>query len=218
MNEQDAIDRLNSHKDAKPSEVGEAVDVLYRSYDTYERVAQQLELKIPDYVLGRMHRIYRLPKGILWKVDEGQIGTTQAALITRLKDEESQWLLAITTVEKKLRANECENVVNLVLKEDWSIRDALSTVTGVRFEEISPPTLLLPVGVDFWFALIRASWGQSKDWQDLCYQLIREGVDVDIKKVADQLDSLANDVASNLESLAATLRQAGERYAEEVRE
>ena len=218
MNEQDAIDCLNSHKDAKPSEVGEAVDILYRSYDTYDKVAQQLELKIPDYVLGRMHRIFKLPKGILWKVDEGQIGVTQAALITRLEDEEAQWLLAITAVEKNLRANECENVVNLVLKEGWSTRKALSTVTGVRFEEISPPTLLLPVSVDFWFALIRASWGQSKDWQDLCYQLIREGVDVDGKEVADQLEALANDILTQLESIAATLRQAGEQYAEEVKQ
>lgn len=218
MNEQDAIDCLNSYRDAKPSEAGAAVDVLYRIYGTYEKVAQQLELNIPDYVLGRMHRTSRLPKGILWKVDEGQIGVTQAALITRLKDEEDQWLLAITALEKRLRANECERVVNLVVKDSWTIRDALSAVTGVRFDEISPPTLLLPVGVDFWFALIRASWGQSKDWQDLCYQLIREGVDVDNKEVADQLDTLANAVATNLEALAITLRQAGQQYAEEVKE
>lgn len=214
MNEQDAIDCLNSYKDAKLSEVGAAVDVLYRIYGTYEKVAQQLELNIPDYVLGRMHRISRLPRGIVWKVDEGQLGVTQAALITRLRDEESQWLLAITSIEKKLRASECENVVNLVLKEGWVIRDALSTVTGVHFDEISPPTLLLPISVDFWFALIRASWGQSKDWQDLCYQLIREGVDVDNKEIAAQLESLAKDTATQLARIAATLREAGEQYAE----
>ena len=102
MNEQEAIDCLIVANDRKSSEVGEAVDVLYRLHGTYEKVAQQLELNIPDYVLGRMHRIYRLPKGILWKVDEGQIGITQAALITRLKDEEAQWLLAITVVEKEV--------------------------------------------------------------------------------------------------------------------
>ena len=218
MNEHEAIDCLNAYKEVKASEAGEAVDVLYRLHGTYEKVAQQLELTIPDYALGRMHRIFNLPKGILWKVDEEEIGITHAALITRLNDEEAQWLLAITAVEKDLRANECENVVNLVLKEGWTIRDALSTVTGVRFDEISPPTLLLPVGVDFWFALIRASWGQSKDWQDLCYQLIREGVDVDTKEVANQLEVLAKDVSTQLESIAATLRQAGEKYAEEVKE
>lgn len=218
MNEQSAIECLNVYKNLKPSEVGRAVDVLYRLHGTYEKVAQQLEVVIPDSSLGRMHRIFKLPKGILWKVDEGQIGYTQAAQITRLEEEESQWLLAITIVEKKLRANECQNVVNLVLKEGWSIKDALSAVTGVHFDEISPPTLLLPVGVDFWFALIRASWVQSKDWQDLCYQLIREGVDVDSKEVADQLDALADDVATNLEALAVTLRQAGERFAEAATE
>ena len=77
---------------------------------------------------------------------------------------------------------------------------------------------MLPVSVDFWFALIRASWGKHKDWQDICYQLIREGVDVDTKEVADQLEALAKDVSVQLENIAATLRQAGDLYAEEVKE
>ncbi len=216
MNEQDALDCLKSSENAKPSEVGAAVDVLYQKYRTYDRISQQTSM--PSRVISSRHHIYQLPQGIRWKVDEGQIGITQAIQITKLKDEESQWLLAITVLEKKLRVNECENVVNLVLKEGWAIRDALGAVTGVRFDEISPPTLLLPIGVDFWFALIRASWGQGKDWQDLCYQLIREGVDVDTKEVANQLESLSKNVSTQLESIAATLRQAGERYAEEVKE
>lgn len=211
-NQAAAIACLADSDNRKPSEIGESIDVLYKIYGTYDKVAQQLSMS--RSFLSSRHRIFQLPQGIRWKVDEGQIGIGQAYQIIRLKDEEAQWLLAITAVEKKLRANECENVVNLVLKEGWTIRDAISTVTGVRFEEISPPALLLPVGVDFWFALIRASWGQSKDWQDLCYQLIREGVDVDSKEIADQLEALAKDMSTQLTNVAATLRQAGEKYAE----
>ena len=218
MNEQDAIDCLTAIEDKKSSEIGEAIDFLYQIHGTYKEIAQHPLIKMSDKMLGQRHHIFQLPKGILWKVDEGQIGITQAYQVTRLKDEEAQWILAITIVEKNLRANECESVINLVLKEGWSIRDALSTVTGVRFEEISPPVLMLPVSVEFWFALIRASWGKSKDWQDLCYQLIREGVDVDTKEVADQLEALAKDVSTQLENIAVTLRQAGELYAEEVKE
>ena len=217
MNEQDAIDFLTAIEDKKPSEIGEAIDALHQIHGAYKKIAQQLPM-MSDSVLGQRHRISQLPKGILWKVDEGQIGITHAAQITRLKDENAQWLLAITIVEKNLHANECEKVVNLILKEGWTIQDALGTVTGIRFEEISPPLLMLPISVDFWFALIRASWGKRKDWQDLCYQLIREGVDVDTKEVADQLEALAKDVSAQLENIAVTLRQAGDLYAEEVKE
>ena len=216
MDTQEAMACLADPNNRKISEVGKSIDVLYKIHGTYDNVAQQLSMS--RGFLSSRHRIYQLPKGILWKVDEGQIGISQAEQITRLKDEEAQWLLAITTLEKRLRANECERVVNLVVKDGWTTRDALSAVTGVRFDEISPPTLLLPIGVDFWFALIRASWGQSKDWQDLCYQLIRECVDVDNKEVAAQLEALANNTAIQLENIAATLRQAGQRYAEEVKE
>ena len=213
MDTQEAMACLADPNNRKPSEVGESVGVLYKIHGTYNKIAQQLSIS-RGFLISR-HRIYQLPKGICWKVDEGQIGISQADQITRLKDEEAQWLLAITALEKNLRANECERVVNLIVKDDWSTKDAISTVTGVRFEEISPPTLLLPVSVDFWFALIRASWGQSKDWQDLCYQLIREGVDVDNREVADQLEALTKDLSSQLESITETLRQAGERFSEE---
>lgn len=214
MDTQEAMACLADSNNRNISEVGESIDVLYKIHGTYANVAQQLSMS-PGFLSSR-HHIYQLPKGILWKVDEGQIGISQAEQITRLKDDEDQWLLAITALEKRLRANECERVVNLVVKDGWTIRDALSAVTGIRFDEISPPTLLLPVGVDFWFALIRASWGQSKDWQDLCYQLIREGVDVDNREVAAQLEALAKDLSTQLETIAVTLFQAGEGFTEEV--
>ena len=205
---------LSDTEGKTPSELGEAVDVLYQEYRTYEQIAQQLP--VSSNFLRSRHRIFQLPKGIRWKVDQGEIGITQADQITRLRDEEAQWLLAITAIEKNLKAAECESVVNLVLKEKWSIRNALSAVNGVRFEEISPPVLLLPIGVDFWFALIRASWGEGKDWQDLCYQLIREGVDVDVRDVATQLEVIAKDFSTRIEEIATSLHEAGERYTEDI--
>ncbi len=188
---------------SKPSEVGMAVDVLYREYGAYSVIAEKVNSKgtkrSPAFLSSR-HRIFQLPKGIRWKIDEDQIGITHAYQISRLENEEDQWLLAISIVEKDLSPSECENVVNLVMNKEYPIREALSLVTGVRFEEISPPVLLLPVEVDFWFNLIRSAWSQGKNWEDLCYQFIREGIDVNIK-----------DVASQLESLALALREAGQR-------
>ena len=215
MDTHEAIACLAEPDNRKPSEIGDAVDLLYRIHGSYKEIAQQLPAKISDKMLGQRHRIYQLPKGILWKVDEGQIGITQAYQITRLPNTDDQWILAITVVEKKLRAAECENVVSLVLKENWAMRDALGTVTGVRFEEISPPLLMLPIKVDFWFALTQSAWGQGEDWQDLCYRIIRQGVDVDNKEVAAQLEAVTRNVSSQLSSIAETLRQAGERFSEE---
>ena len=189
--------------DRKLSEVGEAVDVLYREYGAYSVITEKVnsgETRRSPAFLSSRHRIFQLPKGIRWKVDEKHISVTQAYQISRLENEEDQWLLAISIVEKNLNPSECENVVNLALNQDRPIREALSIVTGVRFEEISPPVLLLPVGVDFWFDLIRSAWSQGKNWEDLCYQFIREGIDVDLK-----------DVAIQLESLALALREAGQR-------
>ena len=185
-----------------PSEMGEAVDVLYREYGTYNLISDKLNMegiKRSSSFLSTRHRIFQLPKGIRWKVDEKRISVTQAYQISRIENEYDQWLLAISVVEKNLSPAECERVVNLVMNQGSSIREALSVVAGVRFEEISPPTLLLPIGVDFWFDLIRSAWSRGKNWEDLCYQLIREGIDVDLTEVATQL-----------ELLALTLREAGQ--------
>ena len=139
MNEQDAIDFLTATEGKKPSEIGEAIDALYQIHRTYKKIAQQLPM-MSDSMLGQRHRIFQLPKGILWKVDEGQIRITHAAQITRLKDEDAQWLLAITIVEKKLHANECEKVVNLILKEGWTIQDALAQSPEFDLRKLAHPS------------------------------------------------------------------------------
>ena len=198
MDKREALHLLNNLDGRNPSEIGEAVDVLYSEHGNYVNIARELEGVRPAF-LNQNHRIYRLPRGIRWKVDEGIITTGQAYQISRVVNDEDKWLLAITVVEKSLRSSECENVVNNVLNNNLSMRDALSAITGVRFAEISPPMLLLPISVDFWFRMTRLAWDNQQDWQDFCFQSIKQGMDVNLK-----------DAASQLEAIAASLREAGE--------
>jgi hypothetical protein len=190
MEEKTAIEYLTVPEGNKPSEIGEAVDILYQKYHSYKAIAQQLNVS-PDFLSSR-HRIFQLPKGIQWKIDQGQIGITQGHEISRLENEDDQWLLALAIIEEKLSIKECENVVNIVLKQNSSIRDALSVSAGVRFDRIQP--LLLPLGFDIRLAICQSAWNQCKNWDDLCYELIRQGIDVDIKKIAIQLEALASDL------------------------
>ena len=190
MEEKVAIEYLTVPEGKKPSEIGEAVDVLYQKYHSYKAIAQQLNVS-PDFLSSR-HRIFQLPKGIQWKINQGQIGITQGYEISRLEHEGDQWLLALAIIEEKLSIRECENVVNIVLKQNSSIRDALSVSAGVRFDKIQP--LLLPLGFDIRLAICQSAWNQCKNWDDLCYELIRQGIDVDMKKIAIQLEALASDL------------------------
>ena len=190
MEEKTAIEYLTAPEGKKVSEVGEAVDVLYQKYHSYKAIAQQL--KVSDKFLSSRHHIFQLPKGIQWKIDQGQIGIGQGYEISRLENEDDQWLLALAVVEQDLKATECANVVNIVLKQEGSIKDALSVSTGVRFDEGKP--LMLIIRPDLWIPMSRAAWGQCKNWEDFCYQLIRQGIDVDIKKIGNQLEVLASNL------------------------
>lgn len=190
MEDKIAIECLTTPEGRKVSEVGEAVDVLYQKYHSYKAIAQKL--KVSRQFLSSRHHIFQLPKGIQWKIDQGQIGIGQGYEISRLNNEEDQWLLALAVVEQDLKATECANVVNIVLRQERSIRDALSVSTGVRFDEGKP--LILMIRPDLWIPMSQAAWGQCKNWEDLCYQLIREGMDVDIKKIGDQLEVLASNL------------------------
>ena len=190
MDVEEAIEYLTVSEGRKPSQLGEAVDVLYQKHGSYAKIAQQLN--ITASFLSSRHRIFLLPKGIQWKVDQEQIGFSQGYQISRLDNEEDQWLLALAVVEENLKADECENVVNIVLKQNESIRGALRISTGVRFDEGKP--LILLIRPDLWVPMCRAAWSQGKNWEDFCYQLIRQGIDVDIKKVSAQLEAIAADL------------------------
>ena len=179
------------HPQRKPSEIAEAVDVLYQEFGTYQAITREIG-KSDKYWIMR-HRISQLPSGIHWKIDEGHITMGQGYQIARLKREEDQWLLAIAIVEAKyLTAKKCRKVVNLVLNENKSITESLSIVASIHFDEIQP--LSLPVGSDIWIEICKIAWTRRKKWEDLCYQLVHQGVDVDFQEIASQLEKLASDL------------------------
>lgn len=210
MDEGSAVECLTNRSGKKHSEIGQAVDVLYQVHGTHAKIVQELQLDISGNYLWNMRRIFHLPRGIRWKVDKGEIKVAQGCEISRLADEDDQWMLAITVVEKNLNVKECNKVVNLVLNNRLSMRDALSTVTGVRFEEIIPPVLLLPVGVYFWFALSKAAWQQGEEWQDLCYRIIRGSIDIDTREVMKAAESLRELVMKDTDSLHKQVREHSE--------
>ena len=182
---------VDAHDQKKPSEVAKAVDVLYQALGTYQSITREMGKSDKFWIVR--HRISQLPVGILWKVDEGYIGIEQAYQITRLKQEEDKWILAIAIVEVKgLTAKECGKVVNVVLNGGKSIMDSLSILVGIHFDEIQP--LSLPLGSDIWTEICKIAWTQRQKWEDLCYQLVRQGVDVNIQEVASQLEGIAVDL------------------------
>ena len=191
MDANTAREILGNYAGISPSEIGKAIDVLYQELNTYKAIAQKFGRS--ESFWSVRHRIYQLPAGIRWKVDERQISIDQSYQISRLKNGEDQWLLAMAIIETEdLTASDCENVVNLVLKEGKSIGEALSVSAGIRFDKIQP--LLLPLGFDIRLAICKRAWARSKEWEDLVYQLILQGIDVDMNEVALELEKLASDM------------------------
>ena len=191
MDTNTAREILGNYAGRLPSEIGNAIEVLYPVFGTYKAIAEAFGRS--DKFWNIRHRLFQLPAGIRWKVDEGQISIDQSYQISRLKNDEDQWLLAIAIIETEdLTASECGNVVNLVLKGDKSIQDALSVSAGVRSDNIQP--LLLPLGFNIRLAICKRAWGQCQEWEDLVYQFILQSIDVDIKEIAFQLEKLASDM------------------------
>ena len=182
---------IAAHDQNKPSEIAKAVDILYQELGTYQSITQEIGKSDKFWIVR--HRISQLPVGILWKIDEGDIGIEQAYQITRLKQEEDQWVLAIAIIEAKdLTAKECSQVVNLVLNEGKSIMDSLRFLAGIHFDKIQP--VLLPLGSDIWINICKIAWEQRQKWEDLCYQLVLQGIAVNIQEIASQLEKLALDL------------------------
>lgn len=191
MNPKTARKIIAAHTENKPSEIAEAVDVLYQEFGTYQAITQEIGRSDKFWIMR--HRIFKLPSGIRWKIDEGQISIGQGYQIARLKSEEDQWLLAIAIIEaRSLTAKECQKVVTLVLSEDKSMVDSLRILADIRFDEIQP--LSLPLGSDVWISICKIAWERDQKWEDLCYQFVRQGVDIDFQKVATQLEKLASDL------------------------
>ncbi len=191
MNLKIAKQIIVEHPQRKPSEIAEAVDVLYQEFGTYQAITQEVGKSDKFWIMR--HRISQLPSGIRWKIDEGHIGIGQGYQIARLKREEDQWLFAIAIIEARcLTTKECGEVVNLVLNERKSITDSLRILAGVHFDEIQP--LSLPLGSDVWVEICKIAWTRHQKWEDICYQFVRQGVDVNFQEIASQLEKLASDL------------------------
>ncbi len=188
MDKDVAREFLTTPKGKNPSEIGEAVAVLYGEYHSYKKMALDLRLKVSDKFLSLRHRIFQLPNGIRWKVDNGQITLSKGYEISRLKNEEDQWLLAFAIVDAQLEQEVCTNVVNRVLEHNDSIRTALSAAAGVRCDSVDP--LLLPLGFDIRFAISQQAWNQGKEWQDYCYDQIHQGIRVSLPECVSDLRQL----------------------------
>lgn len=203
MNEDAALDILVFSKDQKRlqlSALGEAVDVLCETHGSYTKISKRVQ--IPSERLSSWHRIFQLPKGIQWQVDQGKIPFGQALEMAKLEEENDQWLLALVLVEaeQKLSAKECRNVVQDVVKNGAPIRDAVEKV-GVRFDKVI--SILLPFGFDDRLLLTKPAWNKHEEHQDYCLKKIRHGVKLDTEKVAHQTEKIAEQVAS----IAAILRE-----------
>ena len=191
MNLKTAKEIIATYPQRKPSEIAEAVDVLYQEFGTYQAITREIGKSDKFWIMR--HRISQLPEGIRWKIDEGHITIGQGYQIARLKREADQWLLAIAIIEARcLTAKECGKVVNLVLNEDKSIKDSLSILGDIHFDEIQP--LSLPLGSDVWIEICKIVWERCQKWEDLCYQFVRQGVNVDFQEIASQLEKLASDL------------------------
>ena len=191
MDSKTAKSVIDTPEQRKPSEIAKAVDALYQEFGSYQAITQEIGRSDKFWIMR--HRIFQLPIGIRWKIDEGHIGIEQGYQISRLKLEEDQWLLAIAITETKgLTAKECEKVVNFVIKKGRSIKDSLNMLADIRFDKIQE--LLLPLGSDIWLAICKIAWARSQKWEDLCYQLVLQGIDVDYRKIASQLEKIAADL------------------------
>lgn len=187
MEEKIAREYLTAPEGRKLSEVGEAVDILYQKYRSYKAIAQQVG-DVSDKFLSSRHRIFQLPTGIQWKVDQGEIGITHSYEISRLENEDDQWLLALAISEQKLTPDECKNIVNRVSDQSVSIGEVLSVSTGIRFDETKP--LILPIPPELWISMSRAAWNQGKNWEDLCYHFIRQGIVFSIGGIEGEVETI----------------------------
>ena len=188
---------LTEPQGKKPSEIGEAVAVLRSDYQSYKEMAR--DFPIGEKTLSGRHRIFQLPKGIRWKIDEGEISITKSEQIIRLKDENDQWFLAFAIVEEQLEEEVCINVVTRVRKYNDSIRDALRVAAGVQCDKIVP--LMLPLNFDIRFAMAQKAWDRNKELQDYCYDQMRVDPDAALRELNNAYRTLLSQFDEGMSQL-----------------
>lgn len=206
MDAEEAKFILENTAGKKPSKIGEAIDVLLRQHQksgkrgSYTRLSKEIgkkRIKISgckrSFTLSEIHRVFRLPQGILWKIDLEKIGASQGVEIARLKSEEDQWVLALAVDAKQMSVTKCRKIVSLALRKpkadekDYSLREALGIVAGIRFRDISRVMEML--SPEEWIAVSKEAWNRKMDWQDFfhCLATEKQSVLSDIEKVAEQI-------------------------------
>ncbi len=227
MNEREAKFTLENPDEKKFSEIGEAIDVLLSQHSEnrkrvgYKKLSETIGIKKVkrsgcrrSFTLSDLHRIYKkLPPGILWKIDRGEIDIAHGVHIARLKNEEEQWVLALAINVNKLSRKECKRVVSLVIQKPksgeekaYSIREALDTVAGICFENI--PRVMEILSPEEWIAVSKEAWNRKMNWEDFFHRLATEKHDVllQVEKVADQLRQRYQELSQRIEEIAAQLK------------
>jgi len=192
MDSQTARDWLNDAGDRKPSELGEAVDVLYHECHSYDAITKQVPFSKER--LSQLHKVFLLPKGIRWQVDEGKVRLGHAEQIARLQ-EEDQWMLAFTIVQKGIDVKDCTEVVRAVVRTKRPLRDVLHEMIGIRFDEPFP-SLLAGITLEDGFRISRAAWTRKLNWADFSLAAIEQATRVDLEGVAEILEGLATQLRS----------------------
>ncbi len=184
--------------------VGEAIEVLKEKYGTYEAIAA--EVGPNQHTISKYYRLSKLPEGIRWKVEEGELSGEAAVQICRLKDENDQWVLAFAIVDagkEALTARECKEVVEDVRETGRPVEEVLTQRFGFDFDS----TVLFPLLVDYWFRfkVCRAAWNRQKEWKSLVNEILKQWLNgrefsstADLKGISRELI----DAASRLEELA----------------
>lgn len=196
MDYQTARDWLNDAGDRKPSEKGEAVDVLYRELGNYKAIAKEVALS-PER-LSDLRRVFLLPEGIRWQFDKGKIRIGHVEQISRLQGDE-QWLLAFSIVQVKISVKDSKEVVDAVVKRNRDLRDVLHNMIGIRFDK---PIASLLTGITFEdrFRVSRAAWDKKLKWEDFCQKAIEEATRVDLDHIARELESIAEQLRPGAET------------------
>lgn len=173
MDAEQAKGILNRYQKQRFALLGEAIDCLLATYGNYKTIADHAEPS--SHTISKYHRISRLPRGILWQLEEGSISLGIAEQLSRLSCEDDKWRLAFFVVDiddGSFSVQDCREVVTRIEETGRSAEQVLTELTGETFERTYP--LALPVDFKFRFALARASWSHETEWPDLCYRVISE--------------------------------------------
>ena len=206
MNEIQAIECIRCHETESPSRLGQAVNVLYEIYKSYSKIDDKLKHSSDEVLtkpvatsfLKARHHIYKLPVGIQWQIDQEKIPIGLGCEISRLDNQNDQWLLAlvITEAKDKLTIKECKNIVDEVMKEKKTIIESLNKRAGIKLNNLI--TVMLPFNFEQRLSIIKSAWNQKQELEDFCLKCIDEGSRVNLEKVVTDIEKIVLDLKESL--------------------